>query len=126
MEMTVELFDSIINTSQDCVFWKDKNRRFIGVNKAFLDFYGFECEASDINLLMTEDVVMEGSIENIKNIAPIFGTALKENGFGSVLIARVRNHDDVKGYLICAVQRNHRIWQEYESAMLYYVAGLMV
>ena len=87
---------------------------------------GFECEASDINLLMTEDVVMEGSIENIKNIAPIFGTALKENGFGSVLIARVRDHDDVKGYLICAVQRNHRIWQEYESAILYYVAGLMV
>ena len=31
MEMTVELFDSIINTSQDCVFWKDKERRFLGV-----------------------------------------------------------------------------------------------
>ncbi|MBP5753800.1 MAG: PAS domain S-box protein, partial [Treponema sp.] len=40
--MTVDLFDSIINTSQDCVFWKDKNRRFLGVNQAFLDFYGFE------------------------------------------------------------------------------------
>ncbi|MBR1536541.1 MAG: PAS domain S-box protein, partial [Treponema sp.] len=44
MEMTVELFDSIINTSQDCVFWKDKNRRFLGVNQAFLDFYGFKSE----------------------------------------------------------------------------------
>ncbi|MCR4947160.1 MAG: diguanylate cyclase [Lachnospiraceae bacterium] len=42
MEMTVELFDSIINTSQDCVFWKDKERRFLGVNQAFLDFYGFD------------------------------------------------------------------------------------
>ena len=42
MEMTVELFDSIINTSQDCVFWKDKDRRFLGVNQAFLDFYGFD------------------------------------------------------------------------------------
>ncbi len=41
MEMSVELFDSIINTSQDCVFWKDKNRRFLGASKAFLDFYGF-------------------------------------------------------------------------------------
>ena len=38
MEMTVELFDNIINTSQDCVFWKDKDRRFLGVNQAFLDF----------------------------------------------------------------------------------------
>ena len=42
MKMTVELFDNIINTSQDCVFWKDKERRFLGVNQAFLDFYGFE------------------------------------------------------------------------------------
>ncbi|MBR7079258.1 MAG: diguanylate cyclase [Treponema sp.] len=42
MHMTVDLFDSIINTSQDCVFWKDKDRRFLGVNQAFLDFYGFE------------------------------------------------------------------------------------
>ena len=42
MKMTVELFDNIINTSQDCVFWKDKDRRFLGVNQAFLDFYGFE------------------------------------------------------------------------------------
>ena len=42
MEMSVELFDSIINTSQDCVFWKDKDRRFLGVNQAFLDFYGFD------------------------------------------------------------------------------------
>ena len=44
MKMTVELFDSIINTSQDCVFWKDSERRFLGVNQAFLDYYGFESE----------------------------------------------------------------------------------
>ena len=73
-----------------------------------------------------EDKDMEMTVEHIKNIAPVFGTSLKENGFGSVLIARVRDKDAVKGYLICAVQRSHRIWQEYESAILYYVAGLMV
>ena len=42
MKMTEELFDSIINTAQDCVFWKDKDRRFVGVNQAFLDFYDFD------------------------------------------------------------------------------------
>ncbi len=42
MRMTEEMFDNIINTSQDCVFWKDKDRRFVGVNQAFLDYYGFE------------------------------------------------------------------------------------
>ena len=42
MEMNEALFDNIINTAQDCVFWKDRDRRFVGVNQAFLDYYGFE------------------------------------------------------------------------------------
>ena len=44
MTMNEELFKTIIDTAQDCVFWKDKDRRFIGVNKAFLDYYGFKSE----------------------------------------------------------------------------------
>ncbi|MBR5116191.1 MAG: GGDEF domain-containing protein [Lachnospiraceae bacterium] len=42
MEMNENLFNEIVNTAQDCVFWKDTDRRFVGVNQAFLDFYGFE------------------------------------------------------------------------------------
>ena len=42
MKMNESLFDNIIDTAQDCIFWKDKERRFVGVNQAFLDFYGFE------------------------------------------------------------------------------------
>ena len=53
MKMTVELFDSIINTSQDCVFWKDSERRFLGVNQAFLDYYGFE--SADVLLGKTDE-----------------------------------------------------------------------
>ena len=53
MKMTVELFDSIINTSQDCVFWKDKERRFLGVNQAFLDYYGFE--SADVLIGKTDE-----------------------------------------------------------------------
>ncbi|MCR5684619.1 MAG: GGDEF domain-containing protein [Lachnospiraceae bacterium] len=51
--MTVELFDNIINTSQDCVFWKDKDRRFLGVNQAFLDFYGFD--SADVLIGKTDE-----------------------------------------------------------------------
>ena len=40
--MNEALFDNIINTAQDCVFWKDRDRRFVGVNQAFLDYYGFD------------------------------------------------------------------------------------
>ena len=53
MEMTESLFDNIINTAQDCVFWKDKDRRFVGVNQAFLDFYGFE--SADILIGKTDE-----------------------------------------------------------------------
>ena len=42
MKMNESMFDDIIDTAQDCIFWKDKDRRFVGVNKAFLEFYGFE------------------------------------------------------------------------------------
>ena len=53
MNMSITLFDSIINTSQDCVFWKDKERRFLGVNQAFLDYYGFE--SADILIGKTDE-----------------------------------------------------------------------
>ncbi|MCR4610605.1 MAG: GGDEF domain-containing protein [Lachnospiraceae bacterium] len=53
MEMTENLFDNIINTASDCVFWKDKKRRFVGVNQAFLDFYGFE--SSDVLIGKTDE-----------------------------------------------------------------------
>jgi len=42
MIMNENLFYEIVNTAQDCVFWKDADRRFVGVNQAFLDFYGFD------------------------------------------------------------------------------------
>ncbi|MCR5508792.1 MAG: GGDEF domain-containing protein [Lachnospiraceae bacterium] len=40
--MKESLFNEIINISRECIFWKDKDRRFMGANQAFLDFYGFE------------------------------------------------------------------------------------
>ncbi|MCR5596193.1 MAG: GGDEF domain-containing protein [Lachnospiraceae bacterium] len=42
--MDESFFRKIIDTAQDCVFWKDADRRFLGANKAFLDYYGFESE----------------------------------------------------------------------------------
>lgn len=38
MDMKNSTFDQIIYTSQNCVFWKDKERRGLGANKVFLDF----------------------------------------------------------------------------------------
>ena len=33
--------NGILDTTDICIFWKDKERRFVGVNRAFLEFYGF-------------------------------------------------------------------------------------
>ncbi len=37
-----ELLEKVLSTTQAAIFWKDANRRFLGANKAFLDYYGFE------------------------------------------------------------------------------------
>ncbi len=36
-----DLLEKILSTTQSALFWKDKDRRFLGANKAFLDYYGF-------------------------------------------------------------------------------------
>ncbi|MCR4754530.1 MAG: GGDEF domain-containing protein [Lachnospiraceae bacterium] len=53
MEMNDILFDKIIDTVQECVFWKDNDRRFVGVNQSFLDFYGFE--SADVLIGKTDE-----------------------------------------------------------------------
>ena len=37
-----DLWRSAIDSFDVGIFWKDMNRRFLGVNKVFLDYYGFE------------------------------------------------------------------------------------
>ncbi len=35
------LLEKVLATTQVAIFWKDAQRRFMGVNQAFLDYYGF-------------------------------------------------------------------------------------
>ena len=42
------LFDALVEGVPFGVFWKDRNRRFLGANKFFLDFYGFPSTTSII------------------------------------------------------------------------------
>lgn len=43
-----ELFETILSTTQTAIFWKDEDRRFLGANKSFLDYYGFTSNAEII------------------------------------------------------------------------------
>ena len=40
--MENRLYKAILDNTHAMIFWKDKDRRFVGANKAFLDYYGFE------------------------------------------------------------------------------------
>lgn len=85
----------------------------------------FNADVSDLSEIMEEDLFSQGSLDLIKKHSPKFYKVLYEKGFESVLISRIRKKDKVKGYLICAVNRSLRIWQENEYAILYYLAELL-
>lgn len=85
----------------------------------------FEADAGDIANVMDGDMFSEKSLSRIEQDSPVFYTALKDNGFESVMAVRIRKKDRILGYLVCAVKRSLRIWQENECAMMYYLAGLL-
>lgn len=85
----------------------------------------FEADAGDLAKIMDEDLLYENTMMSAEWDAPKFYEALKGNGFETAMAARIRKNGDVRGYLVCAVKRSHRIWQENECAVLYYLAGLL-
>ena len=85
----------------------------------------FDGDASDISKLMTEDLFSENTLDKIKTSSPVFYKTLINSGFETAMIVRIRKAEEVSGYLVCAVKRSLRIWQENECAVLYYVAGLL-
>lgn len=38
---TTSLVDAVLSATETKVFWKDEQRRFLGANRAFIDYYGF-------------------------------------------------------------------------------------
>ena len=95
-----------------------------GRMRAVLD-PSFDADASDLPALMKDDLFAESGLESIEKNAPLFCRSLRENGFGSALVVTIRDMDRICGYLVCAVDHSHRIWQENECASLYYLAGLL-
>ncbi len=85
----------------------------------------FLADAGDLSRIMEEDLFSQGSLDLIKKHSPSFYKILLSNGFESFLISRIRKNDKIKGYLVCAVERSLRIWQENECAILYYLAELL-
>ncbi len=89
------------------------------LNKSFI------ADASDLPIVMDEDLFSESTLDLVKKNSPVFYKSLIENGFESVLISRIRKGEAIKGYLICAVKRSLRLWQENECAILFYLSELL-
>jgi len=86
----------------------------------------FDGDASDIANFMKEDIFADRTLERIEKVSPVFYGTLKKKGLASALIMRYGTGRKEQGYLICAVARSYRIWQDNECAILYYLAGLLV
>ena len=95
-----------------------------GKMKAVLD-KTFTEDAADIANVMEEDLFSENNLDLIKKHSPVFYKSLLKNSFESVLISRIRKDEQTKGFLVCAVRRSLRIWQENECAILFYLAELL-
>ena len=60
------LFDRIINNTYECIFWKDAERRYMGSNKAFLEYCRLE-DDKDLIGKRIEDMGWFPDAEAIKN-----------------------------------------------------------
>lgn len=87
---------------------------------------GFSADVGDIGPAVTDDVTACSTLDSIREDCPQLFKTMIGMGLGSALIARIRKHDEVKGYLVCAADRSFRIWQENECATLYFVTGLLM
>ena len=103
----------------DLYYVTDDGKMRAVLDKSFLE------DASDLPKVMDEDLFSESNLDLIKKRSPVFYKSLTKNGFESVLISRIRRGETVKGYIVCAVRRSLRIWQENECALLFYLSELL-
>ncbi len=80
---------------------------------------------SDIVQITKDDIYRTNNIDDLAGPAPVFCAVLKKLKVETLLLTRIGMKEDTNGYLICAEPRSHRIWQEDECAMIYFLAKLI-
>lgn len=82
-------------------------------------------DVSDIANLTGDDLFTTNQIEELKDLCPVFYGVLEKWEIETALIMRVGKDLSTHGYLVLAEPRSHRIWQEEECALLYFLAKLL-
>ena len=85
----------------------------------------FKENVSDIENIMIDDMYSTNEIEEVEESAPIFYGALKKHRMETILVTRIGRIRETDGFLILAEPRSHRIWQDDECVLLYFLAKLI-
>ena len=79
----------------------------------------------DISSVTNDDMFSTSILADIEQKSPVFYSALKRRGIETLLVVRVGMDAETDGYLVCAEPNSHRIWQERECALLYFLAKMI-
>ncbi|MBQ3842482.1 MAG: GGDEF domain-containing protein [Ruminiclostridium sp.] len=102
------------------LYYTDRNNIMHSVlDKNFREAVG------DIEEIMTDDFFRTNDVDTLEEQAPMLCRALKKHDLETVLIIRIGMKDETDGHLICAEPRSHRIWQDDECAVMYFLAKLI-
>lgn len=105
------LWDTLLDLVPAGVFWKDADRRFLGVNKNFLDFYSFEStndvlgkNDEDMGWHVDADPFKENELRVITEGEPVLnarGTCIAQGEVRDILASKIplRRNGEVVGLL---------------------------
>lgn len=80
---------------------------------------------NDLDKLLEEDIYTTNEIKDIEAKSRSMYELCRKREFETVLIIRIGIQDETFGYLVCAEQRNLRIWQDDEYAIMFFVARML-
>lgn len=102
------------------LYYVGADRRLRAVRNRALDE-----DAADIDRLMNDDLYVSNTLDRVGRNCPALYAALEKYGMETAMVVRVGMDLEHYGYLICAEPRSHRIWQEDECAVVYFLAKML-
>lgn len=82
-------------------------------------------QVSDLEHLTQEDIFSTNEINDIEAKSKSMFELCRDQEFETVLMIKIGIQDETFGYLVCAERHTHRIWQDDEYAMMFFVARML-
>ena len=114
----LDILDGDMRISDLYYVGKDHHLRNVSAGESF----GY---VDDLDKLLKNDIYTTNEIEDMEFKSRSMFELCMEKEFETVLIVRIGIQDTTYGYLICAEQRNRRIWQDDEYAIMFFVARML-